>query len=162
MTLFAGTDETATRAFDVMNSVMAVLVAAYEELEVDPPDRRYLWVGLPAVDCEQLVLCYRRIYTGVPGSESSDMAYCTPQRVLEMRVEVHRCVPVPGEGGEPPSTEEMGAASTQLLKDAWVVRRATEQFPAAVGQLHNVVAQEAIDAQGGFAGFSQTMGVGIP
>lgn len=160
MSLFAGIDESASRAFDLMSAVMTELVGAYEELQVDPPDRRYVWIGTPAVDCEQLVISYNRIYTGIPAQEANEPLYLpVAQRVVEMRIEVHRCVPVLDEQATPPDPVVMQAAAQTIIEDAWVVRRALENYPTdllkAVGQ------EEQIEAQGGFAGFSILFGLGI-
>lgn len=163
MTLFAGTNETASRSYDLMVAVMAELVAAYTELNVTPPDRRYIWVGVPAVDCEQLVVAYNRLYTGVPGQEANEPEYLPViQRVVEMTIEVHRCVPVVEEGGEPPDPSAMQAAAETIIMDSWVVRRALENYPLLTGQLKAVGAQTHIEAQGGFAGFSNVFGLGLP
>src|SRR5437879_710280 len=110
--LFTGTNESASRAYDLMVVVMAEIVGAYGELSVTPPDRRYIWIGSPAVDCEQLVISYNRIYTGTPGQEANDVTYLpVVQRVVEMRIEVHRCVPTVEESGEPPAAADMQAAA---------------------------------------------------
>lgn len=167
MPLFEGINETPSRAFDLMTAVMAELVGAYAELdaagdeEIKPPDRQYVWIGNPAVDCEQLVISYNRIYTGVPAQEEAGPLYVpVVQRVLEMKIEVHRCVPVIDEGGDPPDPAAMQAAAQTIVQDAWIVRRALELYPS--GDLLKTVGQEEqIEAQGGFAGFSIIFGLGI-
>ena len=163
MTLFAGVNESASRAFTLAEGVAAELVAAYEELDVAAPDRRYVWFSTPAVDCEQLVVSFTRIYTGIPSQEGNEPQYGNlVQRVVEMRIEVHRCVPVVDESGTPPEPVAMQAAAETLINDAWVVRRALEAYPTVIGQLKSVGTQEPIEAQGGFAGFSQVFSLGLP
>lgn len=161
MPLFTGTDETPSRAFDLMNAVMAELVGAYAELGSTPPDRRYVWIGTPAVDCEQLVISYNRIYTGIPAQEANEPLYLpVVQRVVEMRVEVHRCVPVLDDNAAPPDPDTMQAAAQTIIEDAWIVRRALENYPSG-DMLRSVGLEEQIEAQGGFAGFSILFGLGI-
>jgi hypothetical protein len=161
MPLFEGIDETPSRAFDLMTAVMGELVGAYEELNSTPPDRRYVWIGTPAVDCEQLVISYNRIYTGIPAQEANEPLYVpVVQRVIEMRIEVHRCVPVIDEGGDPPDPVAMQAAAQTIVEDVWIVRRALELYPSG-DSLKTVGQEEQIEAQGGFAGFSILFGLGL-
>jgi hypothetical protein len=158
---FAGTDESADRLSVICAALLEHVVACYAALNVTAPTRQYVSPGTPAVDAEQLVVFLGRIYTGTPGQEVAG-PMCVPQRVSEIVVQVHRCTPTVDDSGQPPSVGALGAAGSQFAQDAWVLRRACEQFTHEGIDAKGLGALVELEPAGGFAGMEQPVGVTLP
>lgn len=149
---------------------IAVLVLDVVRLGLDAdglvaPERYYVSPGLPAWDCEQLVVTAFRIYpvaatpaTPLQVAESFRASFA--QRAVELRITLLRCIPTVDEDLPGrlviPSPADMQAAAVGILKDA---QSMSNHLAAAVtnGTLpgcSGVMMQEwhATAAEGGLAG----------
>lgn len=83
-----------------------------------PPARRYVTVGIPAWDCEQLVVFLERSFTGQPGSEVN---YSSPQCPIRLSaafgIELVRCAPEVSEDGTPTSAASMDADALTFMAE---------------------------------------------
>ena len=155
-------------ATDVLEAVRAVFAAA----GVDLPDRQYAAsaaVGSIAWDCAQLVVGVGRIFPGIPGAEftGQDLAGCRGPRVQSMAVVLLRCVPVPDEEGEPPTSAELDTSAAELLADADLLHDGLIDHLLANGAAWNDVrawrvgALDAVGPEGGLAGWSLVVEVPV-
>ena len=100
----------------VGHAILDAVVDGYAAKGRDLPSRRYLTLGTPAVDCEQLVVSFQQIYLGVPGDEASSPQQCGGPSTGVFVVQLSRKVPVGTDSG-PPSKEKIDSASVELLYD---------------------------------------------
>lgn len=59
-------------ALSLVNLAQAIfdgVVAGYAQNGATLPSRRYVTLGTPANDCEQMVVAWQQIYLGTPGDE---------------------------------------------------------------------------------------------
>lgn len=156
----------ASDLYDLGADVLAAVVGAYADADVDLPDRRYVTAGLPVDDCEQAVVWLGRLFTGLPHTEVTDPEHVGFARTLEMGVRVTRCVPAVDEQGNAPPASEIDAAGAAVATDLWVLpqgliaRRAAGEFLAACQNLviGNCV---AFEWSGGLGGAELTIRVQV-
>lgn len=153
--------------YSMMETIMERIVAGYENLGVSLPDRRYLGLATPAVDCEQLVVVFRQAYYGPPGDEASEPQRCDGIRTAVIEVQLWRCIPVPKGGRQTaPSATTLQEGLKPLLGDAWLLLDLapdTESWngagPGGIGVIATV---EATEAQGAYQGVVLTLTMAIP
>lgn len=97
--------------------------AYYTTNNVPIPARQYVSPGLPAWDCEQVVVTVERQspVAGDPTLEGPTAVQADPafhMRAATIAITVVRCVPVLGEQGELTSTDDEEDAAELILADA--------------------------------------------
>lgn len=129
------------------------------------PERSYVTIGTPAIDCEQVVVSVPQFFTGLPGA-----AYVGPlvpgvTSAVEFAVSIIRCVANMDERGNPPTVAAMQADAQALLADADRLRAAMfiAKKNGVFEDCNDLVIAEtvAIGPEGGFGGWSQVVRVGI-
>lgn len=106
---------------DVMQGVLDRVVSIYASFGVPLPSRQYWTMGLPATDCEQLVVSFVQMYLGAPGDEASNPQRCNQPRSIVMQVAVSRAIPSVGQTGRVPTADKIEAGSEISAVDAWVL-----------------------------------------
>lgn len=114
-------DESALSLVDLMNGVLARVVAIYESYGVPIPKRRYWTMTTPAIDCEQLVVYFTQMYLGAPGDEAVTPQRCNQPRSAVLEIMVTRPTPVVGQNGQVPSADKIQKAAEITAVDAWVL-----------------------------------------
>lgn len=156
-------------ANDVYTLAAALLAAvidyfADQSPAIGLPERRYVTIGTPAIDCEQVTVAVPSLFTGLPGN-----AYVGPlvpgvTSAVEFGVSIMRCVPT-GESGNPPRPADIETKTEELLTDAKILREAVfaAKRDGTFGSCNDVVIAEcvAIGPEGGFGGWNQLVRVGL-
>lgn len=94
-----------------------ILAAAVTALPTAPA-RRYVTMGPPVWDCEQLVVYFLRGFNGSHGHEdSSRVAPCPIRLSATFGVELIRCAPVADAYGNPESSTMLNDAGIALLTE---------------------------------------------
>lgn len=151
------------RPYGTARAVLDQLVARLPALDVDVPERRYVSIGLPALDCEQLVVSIDRIvgHEGNPGSESNNPVRCLIMRAVELTVWLVRCVPTLDDDGNAPSAESIDDSSELIAGDPQAILTALlgAYRDGDVGSTWGVVFLDwrALTPQGGLAGGAQRL-----
>lgn len=121
-------DEEAFNLKDMMDNVLGVLVAVYEQYNVPLPARRYWTTGMASVDCAQAVVSLIQLYLGPPGDQAATPQHCNQPKTAVLTIYISREVPVPSNNGKPPAPEDIQAAAGWQATDAWVLMESLEQF----------------------------------
>lgn len=150
------------RVYGTARAVLDQLVTRLPALGVtDVPDRQYVSIGLPALDCEQLVVSIDRIvgHEGNPGTETTAPLRCLVMRAVELTVWLLRCAPTVGDSGDPPAAADIDASSEQVAGDPQAVLQALlgAYRDGDVGSQWGVVFMDwrAITPEGGLVGGAQ-------
>lgn len=158
----------ATDLFDLADTALAVCIEALDMLTAKCPARRYVGHGLPALDCEQLVVS---TYS-VPEADTSPRALPL-DRAFRARygsliqpmlvVSIVRCYPVVTLNAKSvpvfPSVAELTAASALIYADGWHLWNAiiSAKRQGAFGGACKELARDPmmpIQPSGGFAGWT--------
>jgi hypothetical protein len=162
--------EEARSIVTLMDKILARVIAGFNEHGVELPERRYWTLGLPAADCEQLVVSFNQCYIGPPGDEASEPQRCDAPRTAQIDIQILRCIPGPtGTRGKVPDAATIQKASEKQVIDAWVLLDLactldTWDDPSGfVGPGFGVIATvDAGDAQGAFQGPTMHLTTVIP
>lgn len=145
--------------------VLDALVSHFASEGVDLPSRRYRTIGVPATDCEQVVVSVPSLFSGLPGSSNLGPLRPGVTNAVELALYVIRCVPKLDDSGNPPDPGELETSAEELLTDAATLRDAVFAADKAgvFGNCNDVVLAEctAIGPEGGYAGWRQTLRVGL-
>jgi hypothetical protein len=111
----------------VLNHILQVINATFFNAGVPLPERQYLTVGVPMVDCEQLVVAWETLQRGLPRTTgaASELAIiegknCTVPRTVTTRVYLTRCWPT-GTGTRGPDPADLNMAVHRSTIDAWLL-----------------------------------------
>lgn len=107
--------------YTTATTILAGVVEGYGARGIDLPDRRYVTLGTPANDCEQVVVAWQQVYLGTPGDEASEPQRCDAPRSAVFTVQLCRTMPVVNDAGNAPSAAAIQAASKTLMTDARVL-----------------------------------------
>ncbi len=162
--------EDARSIVTMMDKILERVQTGFAEAGVELPERRYWTLGLPAADCEQLVVSFNQAYIGPPGDEASEPQRCDAPRTAQIDIQVLRCIPTPtGSRGRAPTASAIQGASEAQAIDAWVLLDIactldTWDDPSGFpGPGFGVIATvDAGEAQGGFQGPVLHLTVAIP
>lgn len=153
---------------DAATAILDAVVAAFAEVGVALPERRYRYIGRPAYDCEQVVVWLERIFPGKVGQQVTTAMVCGPLRVAQFNVDIVRCVALDEEGGIPAAGLLDGDGAT-LLTDAWLLHRGVERripdiarAPGYSVGLGATTPTQGGEARGGFLGMSLPVQVEMP
>jgi hypothetical protein len=151
----------------LMERVLETVVASYDAVPMNLPDRRYWTLQQPAADCEQLVVWFNQAYMGTPGDEASIPQRCNGPRSAALSIQVIRCIPTVDSRGRPPSAEQIQRGSEQLAMDAWLLLDIANDldqwdYPMAGPGLGVIATVEAGEPSGGFQGVTLNVALGVP
>lgn len=110
-------------AVDVLNAAVAVLDA---NSALRAPDRRYVSVGDPALDCDQITVAAsaRPALVASSGAGLDAARHHRRARVLvaEFRIHVVRCgYPTLDQHGNPPRDADLEAAAAAIYAEGWAL-----------------------------------------
>lgn len=124
----SGVSEDAVNLRDMMSGVLHRVATVFQSYNVPLPRRQYWTMGMPAIDCEQLVVYFQQMYLGPPGAQAGEPQRCHVPRSATMTISISRETPIVGQNGRPPSAERIEAASEIMAIDAWVLMESINQL----------------------------------
>lgn len=136
-----------------LERVLETVVAQYAAYGMPLPARRYWSIGLPPVDCEQLVVSFNQMYLGAPGSQVATPQKCEAPRTATFSVSVARPVPSGGHTGAAPSTASLTKAATVAAYDAWILMEsaaALDQWEEGGFGVGVIATVDTLQPEGGF------------
>jgi len=115
--------------FALCGVVRDVIVAHYADLDVALPERRLRSPGLPAYDCDELVIWVERVFPfdGNVTVETVPTLYADPAymtRGAELSICILRCLPDGDAQGNPPAVADEEAATAAILADPVLIWQA--------------------------------------
>lgn len=150
---------------NLMQEVLDRVVAAYATYTMPLPTRQYWTMGVPAVDCEQLVVSFVQMYVGAPGDEATEPRRCNDPRSATLNISVSRQVPTVGQNGRPPAADviesfaEYSAYDAYILLDCAANLDAWEESGFGLGVIATVEVQTP---EGGYQTAVLTLTVAVP
>lgn len=112
----------------MLDGVMERVVSVFQSYNVDLPGRRYWMVGMPAVDCEQVVVSFMQMFLGPPGGEVAQPYRCNAPRSATLAISISREIPTVGQGGRPPTADKIQQGSIRPAIDSWVLMSSLKEF----------------------------------
>lgn len=110
-----------SNTFDLLDTVLAVVVDYYTANGLPLPERRYVAAGLPEISCDQItVRGVRRFpHTGDVANEEPQVFMQLAQEGIQVEIQIVRCAPAFGDdSGNSPSVSEMTARASELYDDS--------------------------------------------
>lgn len=99
------------------------IVDEFALLGLPLPPRQYVANGDVAFDCEQLVVTLERVYSGLPGQETTRRTLLPRLQSAQYAAYLVRCAPVMDDRGRPPEEAAMEASAITLYSDMNVMWR---------------------------------------
>jgi len=161
----AAVSSNAKNLANLMQEVLDRVVAAYATYTMPLPTRQYWTMGVPAVDCEQLVVSFVQMYVGAPGDEATEPRRCNDPRSATLNISVSRQVPTVGQNGRPPAADviesfaEYSAYDAYILLDCAANLDAWEESGFGLGVIATVEVQSP---EGGYQTAVLTLTVAVP
>jgi hypothetical protein len=149
----------------LLDGTLSRVQAVYATAGVELPSRRYWTLGMPAWDCEQLVVSFVQAYFGPPGDEAARPQSCDGPRSAALTVNVVRCIPTGSARGKPPTPKAIEDMSEQLAIDAYLLldlARELDQWDPGYPGMGVIATVDASEAQGGFQGVTLHVTTAIP
>lgn len=109
-----------TLLYDLAAGALAIIEAAYAEREVAVPARRYVGDGLPAWDCEQLVVWVEQVPVGRADQPELSVDDCLHLRAALLNIDTVRCAPPMSAKGDAPTVAAIDASAQRVLADPMV------------------------------------------
>jgi hypothetical protein len=150
----------------MLDTVLERVVATFTSYNVPLPERQYWTMGVPAIDCDQLVVSFIQMYLGTPGDEANVPQRCNVPRSAVLSISLARAIPVQGLNGRAPSADKLQEAAAISAVDAYTLMESINQFDTwedggSYGM--GVIATcEAPTAEGGFQVISMQITMVIP
>ena len=160
-----GVSEDAVHLRDMLQGVLERVESVFQSYNVELPHRRYWTMGLPVIDCEQLVVYFQQMYLGSPGAQVGEPQRCHVPRSATMTISVVRAIPIVGQNGRPPSPERIQSASETLAIDSWVLMESVNQLDQwdNTGYGVGIIATlEVADPEGGFQATNMVITMAVP
>lgn len=161
-----GVDSDAANLANMLQEVLNRVINVYGSYSMPLPARRYYTMGVPAVDCEQVVVSLIQMYVGTPGDEASEPRRCNDPRSAVLNIAVSRAVPISAPNGSAPNADDIQDANEVMAYDAWILMESIKQFDTwdQVGYpgLGVIATVNAEQPEGGFATTQMTITMGIP
>jgi hypothetical protein len=148
-----GATDEAMHLTDMMDGVLDRVEAVFQSYNIDLPNRRYWMIGMPAIDCEQVVVSFLQLYLGPPGAEVSQPQRCNVPRSATIAIHISREVAVVGVNGRPPSPEKIQQTSARSTIDSWVLMQTVREFDMWDGTGYGLGVVATLDASGPEGGF---------
>jgi hypothetical protein len=148
----------ADRVAVTATTLLDVLAARLPDVGYSIPARRYVTIGIPAIDCDQLVVAVDRVigHEGNPSVETTNPLRCLTMRAVELSIWLVRCAPVLRDDGSPPAASAIQTAALEVAEDPPRILQALLDAyrDGDLGSIWGVVFLDwrAIPAQGGFHG----------
>lgn len=153
----------AMRLRDNMNRVLETVVSVFESYNVPLPSRRYWTFGIPAVDCEQVVVSFVQTYLGRPGDQASEPRNCNEPRSFVVSISISRKQTL-NKNGNPPTAEQIIADGEWQAVDTWTLMEAIQQFDTWNGYgrgLGVIATTMAEQPQGGYYTTTMQLTLGV-
>lgn len=148
------------RLVALSQTLLDAVVAGYAERRIALPERQYWTIGVPANDCEQVVVAWQQSYLGIPGDEAATPQSCHVPRSAVFLVQLARAFPSVNDRGRSPSASDIQSASQAVLQDAWVlIDILSNTDPLGLG---TIVTAEVSEVSGGLAGVSVQTVLAVP
>jgi hypothetical protein len=148
-----GATDDAMNLTDMMDGVLDRVEAVFQSYNINLPNRRYWMIGMPAIDCEQVVVSFLQLYLGPPGAEVSQPQRCNVPRSATIAIHISREVAVVGVNGRPPSPEKIQQTSARSTIDSWVLMQTVREFDMWDGTGYGLGVVATLDASGPEGGF---------
>jgi len=163
----SGVNPDALNLRDMLEGILERVENVYASYNVPIPARRYWTMGMPAIDCEQLVVHFMQAYLGAPGAQDSTPNRCNIVRSATIAISIARQLPVVvTQGTKPPSPEKISAGSEISAVDAWVLLQSLNLFdmwePQGVYGPGVIATVESGDPEGGFRVVTMQLTMAIP
>lgn len=150
---------------NMLDKVLEKVISTFISYNVPLPTRQYWTLGVPVIDCDQLVISFIQMYLGTPGDQANQPQRCDVPRSAVLSVSLARAIPVVGQNGRPPSAEAIQRGAEISAVDSWVLMESINQFDTweEVGFGMGVIATlEAPVAEGGFQTINMQLTMVIP
>ena len=144
--------------------ILDTVVTVFNSAGVELPPRRFLAVGEPVHDCEELVLTFRGIENGAPG-DTGGAATCNAPITSTFEVHLVRCFPTPtGRGMTPPEANVLTANALGLMNDSWLLMQSANAMNSdTMYSMFGFIASVAVgEPQGGFVGVVLSLEAAVP
>ena len=144
--------------------IMDTVVAVFDNAGVELPPRRFMTVGEPVHDCEELVLVFAGLENGAPG-DTGNPATCNDPITASFQVHLVRCFPTPaGRGMKAPEADVLTTNAIGLYNDSWLLMQAanamnSDTLYSMFGFVASVVPGEP---SGGFVGIVLSIEAAVP
>jgi hypothetical protein len=155
-----GSTNEAMHLTDMMDGILERVEAVFQSYNVNLPSRRYWMIGMPAIDCEQVVVSFNQMYLGSPGDEASQPQRCNVPRSATVTIYISREVATVGVNGRPPSPEKIQQTSSRSTVDAWVLMETVREFDMWDGTGYGLGVVATLEISGPEGGF-QTVGLQV-
>jgi hypothetical protein len=152
------------RVANLADALMQKVIDVFAMEGVPLPERRFLTVGTPVHDCEELVVVFSSLSKGLPGQEDTSQR-CDASVSVTFQIHLVRCFPLPGgRGNLAPSAESLSTNADGLMQDAWLLVKAASElvdnpFVSFGGMVNSVQAEEP---QGGFSAVVGSLTMVVP
>lgn len=161
----AVTDEAKNLA-NMLQGVLDRVISVYDSYNMPLPGRRYYCLGLPAVDCEQVVVSFIQMYLGTPGDEATQPRRCHDPRSATINISVSRQVPITQQNGQAPLADDIQEANRVAALDAWILMESVnlldvwgdEGYPG----LGVIATVDGSQPEGGFTTTRMTITMAVP
>ena len=145
------------------DSLMDKVIAVFDSAGVPLPDRRFITVGSPVYDCEELVVVFQSLEKGLPGG-GGEPANCDMPSTASFEVHLVRCFPVPMSSPVPPSPISLTSNADGLMIDSWLMLGAIDElnrdpFTGLGGMVYSVSVGEP---SGGLVGVVASVQAMVP
>jgi len=144
--------------------VLDSVVTVFNSAGVDLPERRFVTVGNPVYDCEELVLTFQGLNNGPPGG-GEEPTNCNSPISTIFAVHLVRCFPTPtGRGMKAPEAEVLTVTALGLLTDSWLLMQSanamdSDTLYAPFGFIASV---EPTEPSGGYVGLVLSVEAAVP
>lgn len=161
-----GVDPEAAHLANMLQTVLNRVINVYDSYSMPLPSRRYYTLGVPVVDCEQVVVSLIQMYVGSPGDEATEPRRCNDPRSAVLNISVSRAVPISQPNGSAPLADDIQDANQVMAYDAWILIESVQQLDAwdqggypGLGVIATVNAEQP---EGGFATTQMTITMAVP
>lgn len=160
-----GVSEDAVNLRDMMAGVLERVQNVFQSYNVELPQRQYWTMGIPAIDCEQLVIYFQQMYLGAPGAQVGEPQRCHVPRSATITISISRATPIVSQNGRPPAPDRIEAAAEVMAIDAWVLMESVnllDQWDSAGYGVGVVATLEVTPAEGGFQTTNMVVTLAVP
>lgn len=163
----SGVNPDALNLRDMLSGILERVENVFQSYNVPLPTRRYWTMGLPAIDCEQLVVHFVQGYLGPPGAQDNTPNRCNIVRSASVVISIARELPtVITQGNKAPSFDKIQEASEISAVDAWVMLQSLNSLDMwedeGVFGPGVIATVESGDPEGGFRLVSMQVTMAIP
>lgn len=154
----------ADRLANFADYVLDTVVNVFTSAGVDLPERRFMTVGDPVHDCEELVLVFRALSNGAPGG-NEEPSNCSAPITATFEIHLVRCFPTPvGRGNKAPEADVLTTNALGLMNDSWLLIQSAnamndDPLYSTYGFISSV---ETGEPAGGFIGLVLAVEAAVP